>query len=128
MVHRAILGSYERFLVLLLEQFKGILPIWLSPVQVQIIPVNIKYHDEYCKKLLHRLLEEDIRAEYDNSNERMGKKIRQSNMMKNPITVIIGDSERDKEMVSFKKLGSNDNISMSLEAFISYLKDYIKSR
>lgn len=128
MVHRAILGSYERFLVLLLEQFKGILPIWLSPVQVQIIPVNIKYHDEYCKKLLHRLLEEDIRAEYDNSNESMGKKIRQSNMMKNPITVIIGDSERDKEMVSFKKLGSNDNISMSLEAFISYLKDYIKSR
>ncbi len=65
MVYRAVLGSYERFLVLLLEQFKEVLPIWLSPVQVNIIPVNVKYHDEYCRKLRDMLLEEDIRVEYD---------------------------------------------------------------
>ena len=73
MVHRAVLGSYERFLVLLLEQFKGILPIWLSPVQVNIVPVNIKYHDEYCRKIKQILEDEDIRVEYDNSHEQMGK-------------------------------------------------------
>ncbi|MDD6756571.1 MAG: threonine--tRNA ligase, partial [bacterium] len=67
MVHRAVLGSYERFIMLLLEQFKGVLPIWLSPVQVNIIPVNVKYHDEYCKKIYDLLLNEDIRVEYDNS-------------------------------------------------------------
>lgn len=89
MVHRTVLGSYERFLVLLLEQFKGILPIWLSPVQVNIVPVNMKYHDEYCKKLRDLLLDEDIRAEYDDSKESMGKKVRQSNVMKKPITLII---------------------------------------
>ena len=57
MVHRAVLGSYERFLVLLLEQFKGVLPIWLSPVQANIIPVNAKYHDEYCRKLKDLLID-----------------------------------------------------------------------
>ena len=78
MVHRAVLGSYERFLVLLLEQFKGVLPVWLSPVQVNIVPVNMKYHDEYCQKLKQILIDEDIRVSYDDSKEKMGKKIRQS--------------------------------------------------
>ncbi len=128
MVHRAVLGSYERFLVLLLEQLKGVLPIWLSPVQVNVIPVNMKYHDEYSREVMNILLEDDIRAEYDDSEESMGKKIRQSNMMKNPITVIIGDKERDNRMVSFKKYGDEDNYSMPLEEFVSYVKMLIKQR
>lgn len=128
MVHRAVLGSYERFLVLLLEQFKGVLPIWLSPVQVNIIPVNMKYHDEYCKKIYNQLIDEDIRVEYDDSKENMGKKIRQSNIMKNPISIIIGDNERDNNLVSFRKYGSEENYSMELSEFINYLKQEIKKR
>ena len=128
MVHRAVLGSYERFLVLLLEQFKGVLPIWLSPVQVNIIPVNVKYHDEYCRKLRDLLLDEDIRVEYDDSKENMGKKIRNSNVMKNPISVIIGDNERDNNLVSFRRLGSEENISLSIDEFIKFIKDEIKKR
>ena len=128
MVHRAVLGSYERFLVLLLEQFKGVLPIWLSPVQVNIIPVNVKYHDEYCKKLRDMLLEEDIRVEYDDSKENMGKKIRNSNVMKNPISVIIGDNERDNNKVSFRRLGSEENYSLPIDQFIKFIKDEIKKR
>ena len=128
MVHRAVLGSYERFLVLLLEQFKGVLPIWLSPVQVNIIPVNVKYHDEYCRKLKDLLIDEDIRVEYDDSKENMGKKIRNSNVMKNPISVIIGDNERDNNLVSFRKLGSEENISLPIDEFIKYIKDEIKKR
>ena len=128
MVHRAVLGSYERFLVLLLEQFKGVLPIWLSPVQVNIIPVNIKYHDEYCKKIKELLQEEDIRVEYDASDEKLGKKLRNSNIMKNPISVIIGDNERDNNLVSFRKLGSEENYSLPLNDFINYIKQEIKKR
>ena len=128
MVHRAVLGSYERFLVILLEQFKGVLPIWLSPVQVNIVPVNSKYHDEYCKKIYNMLLDEDIRVEYDDSKENMGKKIRQSNIMKNPITIIIGDHERDNNLISFRKYGSEENNSMSPDDFIEYLKKEIKKR
>lgn len=128
MVHRAVLGSYERFLVLLLEQFKGVLPLWLSPVQANIIAVNSEYHDEYCNKLKNILLEEDIRVEYDNSNESLGKKVRQSTIMKNPYTIIIGDQERDQNLVSYRKYGSKETISMSVEDFIDQLKKEIKKR
>ena len=128
MVHRAVLGSYERFLVLLLEQFKGVLPVWLSPVQVNIVPVNMKYHDEYCQKLKQLLLDEDIRVEYDNSKEQMGKKIRQSNIMENPYTLIIGDNERDNNLVSYRKYGSEETYSMSIDEFIKFIKEEIKSR
>lgn len=128
MVHRAVLGSYERFMVLLLEQFKGVLPIWLSPVQVNIVPVNIKYHDEYCKKIFNILNEEDIRVSYDDSKESMNKKLRQSNIMKNPITIIIGDKERDNNLISYRKYNSEETISLSIEEFIKFIKLEIKKR
>lgn len=128
MVHRAVLGSYERFLVLLLEQFKGVLPVWLSPVQVNIVPVNMKYHDEYCQKLKQILIDEDIRVSYDDSKEQIGKKIRQSNVMKNPYTLIIGDNERDNNLISFRKYGSEETMSMSIEEFISFMKKEIRRR
>ena len=128
MVHRAVLGSYERFLVLLLEQFKGVLPVWLSPVQVNIVPVNMKYHDEYCQKLKQLLINEDIRVSYDNSKEQMGKKIRQSNVMRNPYTLIIGDNERDNNLISFRKYGSEETISMPIKEFINFIKSEIKKR
>ena len=128
MVHRAVLGSYERFLVLLLEQFKGVLPIWLSPVQVNIIPVNIKYHDEYCKKIKQLLEDEDIRVDYDDSKEQMGKKIRQSNIMKNPITLILGDNERDNDLISYRKYSSEETKSLSIEEFLKFIKDEINKR
>lgn len=128
MVHRAVLGSYERFLVLLLEQTKGVLPIWLSPVQVNIVPINVKYHDEYCQKLKQLLIEEDIRVEYDNSDARFNKKLMNSNIMKNPITVIIGDNERDNNLVSYRKYGSEETYSVSIDEFIKFIKEEIKRR
>lgn len=128
MVHRAVLGSYERFMVLLLEQFKGVLPIWLSPVQVNIVPVNIKYHDKYCKKIFNILNEEDIRVSYDDSKESMNKKLRQSNIMKNPITIIIGDKERDNNLISYRKYNSEETISLNIEEFIKFIKLEIKKR
>lgn len=128
MVHRAVLGSYERFLVLLLEQTKGVLPLWLSPVQVNIIPVNMNYHNDYCKKLKEKLLKEDIRVEYDDSEESMNKKIRQSNIMKNPYTIIIGNKERDNNLISYRKYGNEETISINIEELINKIKVEIKER
>ena len=128
MVHRAVLGSYERFLVLLLEQSKGILPIWLSPVQVNIVPINVKYQGKYCEKLKQLLIDEDIRVGYDDSEERFNKKIMNSNVMKNPYTLIIGDNERDNNLVSYRKYGSEETISLPIDEFIKFIKKEIKKR
>ena len=116
------MGSYERFLVLLLEKFKRVLPIWLSSVQVNIIPVN--YHDEYCKKIKQLLEDEDIIVDYDDSKEQIGKKIRQSNIMKNPITLILGDND----LISYRKYGSEETESLSIEEFLKFIKDEINKR
>ena len=126
MIHRAILGSYERFLVLLLEQFKGVLPIWLSPVQVNIIPVNNEAHYSYCKELMDKLLEEDIRVEIDNSEETLNKKIKVNNDMKNPYTVVIGNKEIENNSVSFRKLGSREQNVMKINEFVNMIKNEIK--
>ena len=128
MVHRAVLGSYERFIVLLLEQLKGVLPIWLSPVQVNIVPINVKYQGEYCEKIKDLLIENNIRVDYDDSEERFNKKIMQSNIMKNPYTLIIGDNERDNNLISYRKYGSEETISMSIDEFINFIKEEIKKR
>ena len=126
MVHRAILGSYERFLVLLLEQFKGVLPVWLSPVQVNIVPVNVKYHDEYCRKIKKILEDEDIRVEYDNGSESMSKKIKMSVDMKNPYTLVIGNNEAQEHSVSYRKLGSEDVVSIGIDEFVKMIKKEIR--
>lgn len=125
MIHRAILGSYERFLVLLLEQFKGVLPIWLSPVQVNIVPVNNEAHIEFCKKLMNRLIDEDIRVEIDVSSETLNKKIKVSNDMKNPYTVVIGNKEIENNSVSFRKLGSKEQNTMKIDEFVQMIKNQI---
>ena len=128
MVHRAVLGSYERFIVLLLEQFKGVLPVWLSPVQVNIVPINVKYQGEYCEKLKQLLIDEDIRVDYDASEERFNKKIMNSINMKNPYTLIIGDNERENNLISYRRYGSEETVSMSIEEFINFIKEEIKKR
>ena len=128
MVHRAVLGSYERFIALILEQFKGVLPVWLSPVQVNIVPVNMKYHDEYCQKIFNLLNDEDIRVSYDDSKESLGKKLRQSNLMKNPYTLVLGDNEKDNNLISYRKYNSEEMVSLPIDEFIEFIKKEIKKR
>lgn len=128
MVHRAVLGSYERFLVLLLEQFKGVLPLWLSPVQVNIVPINMKYHEEYARKIYELLESEDIRVSIDDSDERLNKKIMNSNKMKNPYIVIIGDNERDNNLISYRKYNSDESNILPIDEFIKFIKEEVKKR
>jgi threonyl-tRNA synthetase len=99
MIHRAILGSYERFLAILIEHFAGAFPVWLAPVQVAVLPVSEK-HIERAKELADTLYDADIRAELNTDNKTLGAKIRESTLQKVPYMVIIGDKEVEhKELV-----------------------------
>ena len=128
MLHRVIFGSLERFIGILIEHYAGAFPVWLSPVQVNIVPINVKYQGEYCEKLKRLLLDEDIRVGYDDSEERFNKKIMNSNIMKNPYTLIIGDNEINNNIISYRKYGSEETISISIDEFIKLIKEEIKMR
>ena len=101
MVHRAILGSYERFLVMILEHFAGALPVWLSPVQVKILNVG-KAHEKYAQEIKEELEKNNIRAEVDFENKTMGKKIRDAELEKIPYVLVVGDKELKKKTVNVR--------------------------
>lgn len=128
MVHRAILGSYERFLVLLIEHFAGAFPTWLAPVQVNIIPVNNEYHLDYSNELKNLLINNDIRVELDSSEEKLSYRMRESQVKKIPYTLIIGDKEKDNNSISYRKFGKEETITLPKEEFIKLIKDEIKSK
>ncbi len=122
MLHRVIYGSIERFIGILIEHYAGAFPLWLSPVQVNIIPVNNEFHLEYAKKLQEQL--SDFRVSLDDRNEKLGYKLRESVAKKIPITLIIGQKEVDSNTVSYRLLGSEETKTVSLEEF----KDYVNNR
>ncbi len=127
-LHRAILGSLDRFMAYILEETKGALPLWLAPEQVNIIPVNMEYHLDYCKKIFDILNNENIRVKLDDRDEKLNYKMRESVMSKVPYTLILGDKERDNNLISLKKYNSEENITMSIEDFIKFIKEEIKKR
>ncbi len=126
-IHRAILGSLDRFLAFLLEETKGALPLWLSPVQVNIIPVNNEYHLRYSKEIENMLRENDIRVELDDREEKVGYKLRESVTRKIPITLILGDKEKENGNVSYRRYGSEETVTTSSEDFIILLKNEIEN-
>ena len=127
-LHRAILGSLDRFMAYILEETKGALPLWLSPVQVNIIPVNNDYHLEYANKIYNKLFEENIRVEIDTRDEKLSYKMRESQTRKIPYTLVIGDKERDDESVNYRKFGSKETTNLKLDSFIELIKKEIKNK
>ena len=127
-LHRAILGSIDRFMAYILEETKGNLPLWLSPVQVNIIPVNNEYHLEYCNKVHEELLDENIRVELDNRDEKLSYKIRESQTHKIPFTLIIGQNEVDNNLISYRKFGTTETVTISIDELIILLKKAIKNK
>jgi len=127
-LHRAIFGTFDRFTAFILEETKGSLPTWLSPVQVNIIPVNNEYHLEYSRKLSEKLSSLNIRCELDDRDEKLGYRMRESQTKKIPYTLVIGDKERDSNSVNYRKHGSNEAISVSVDEFISMIENEIKTR
>lgn len=122
-IHRAILGSIDRFIAYYLEERRGALPLWASPVQVAVLPVNNEYHLEYAKLVESKLIEAGIRVSLDAREEKLGYRMREVQMKKIPISLVLGNSERDEESVTIRFYGSEDKKSMSLTEFIEYIKE-----
>ena len=128
MLHRVIYGSIERFIGILIEHYAGAFPLWLSPVQVNIIPVNNEYHLDYSNKLKQILEENDIRVNLDDRNEKLSYKIRESQTKKIPLTLIIGDNEVNEKTVSYRVFGSKDTTTLSIDEFVQKINDAIKNK
>jgi len=127
MLHRALLGSIERFMGVLIEHYAGAFPIWLAPVQAVVIPISERHH-EYARKVLDRLTEAGLRAEIDSRNEKMGFKIRAAQTQKIPYMLVIGDKELESGAVSVRNRFSGDEGAQSLEVFLEKIGGFVKSR
>ncbi|MDP2630331.1 MAG: threonine--tRNA ligase [Candidatus Uhrbacteria bacterium] len=127
MIHAAIMGSLERFLSVYIEHCAGAFPVWLSPVQVQIIPVGLA-HGDACRELAEQLSLQSIRTFVDESNESVGKKIRNAEKQKVPYMIVIGDKEKDLVTVSVRKRGEKDTQEYALNDFITHAMDKIEHK
>lgn len=127
MIHRAPFGSLERFVAVLLEHTAGKLPLWLTPDQVNIVPVSEKYVD-YAKKVCSLLNNSDIRASIDDRNETLGKRIRESELRRVPFLLIAGEKEMECGTVSVRRQGGKDEGSMPIEDFISLVTNEVKAQ
>lgn len=123
-IHRAPLGTHERFIGFLIEHFAGNFPLWLSPNQVAILPISEKYNG-YAKKVLQLLNNSDIRGLVDDRDEKIGKKIRDSELKKIPYMLIVGEKEATEDLVAVRKHGHGDQGSVSVQDFISQVKTEI---
>jgi threonyl-tRNA synthetase len=127
MIHRAPFGSMERFVAVLLEHTAGKLPLWLSPDQVNIVPVSEKYAD-YAKKVCNFLNNCEIRASVDDRNETLGKRIRESELKRIPFLLIVGEKEQENESVSVRRQGGIDLGAMTQEEFKTLVLNEIQEQ
>ncbi len=127
-LHRAIFGTFDRFTAFILEETKGSLPSWLAPVQVNVIPVNNEYHLDYASEIKELLENEGIRVEVDGRNEKLGYKMRESTIRKIPFSLILGNSERDNQTISYRIYGREETTTVSKEEFIKYIKEVVDTK
>ena len=127
-LHRAIFGTFDRFTAFLIEETKGAFPTWLAPVQVNIIPVNNNYHLTYANEIYKMLKDASVRVELDDRDEKLSYKMRESQTKKIPITLILGDKERDDNLVSYRRHGSLKTYSVPKDTFKDLLLNEIKCK
>lgn len=128
MLHRVILGSVERFIGIIIEHYAGAFPLWLSPVQVKIIPVNGEFHSEYSYEVLEMLEKHGIRAEVDDRNEKLGYRLREAQKSKVPMQLILGDKEVESRSVNIRRYKETSQHSVSIQAFIELILDEIENK
>jgi len=126
-IHRSSSGATERVIAYLLEKTQGKLPLWLSPVQIKILTMNESL-EEYAKDILNELSKNNIRVELDNSNETLGKKIRNAQMEKVNYMIILGDKEKEKELISIRRRNGESENDVNLKDFIKNIKKEIEER
>ncbi len=127
MLHRALFGSFERFIGVMIEHYAGAFPVWLCPEQVRLVPVGAD-HIKYCRELAAKLKEEGLRVNIDELNETVGNKIRKAAKDKVPYMLVIGDKEMDGKKINVRIRGKKDTEEMSLQKFIEYAKEAIAKK
>ena len=127
-LHRAIFGTFDRFTAFIIEETKGAFPLWLAPLQINIIPVNTDLHLEYADKICKLLKDNNVRVEIDDRNEKIGYKMRESQTKKVPLTLVLGDNEKDNNQISYREYGKQETITCSIDEFINKVNDCIKNK
>ena len=128
MLHRVIYGSIERFIGILIEHYAGAFPLWLAPVQVNIIPVNNEHHLDYAKQLQEKLTEVGIRVKLDDRDEKLGYKMREGQTKKIPLTLVLGDKELENNTISYRKFGKTETTTVTTDEFIKLVTECIKNK
>ncbi|MBN2605405.1 MAG: threonine--tRNA ligase [Bacilli bacterium] len=121
-IHRGLISTWERLMSILLEQYKGAFPTWLAPTQIKVIPVSLDAHGAYAKKLNDLFIDYDFRSELDMRDEKLGYKIREAQTLKVPYQIVVGDNEVDSNLVTYRKFGSAEQVTVTVEEFLSMLK------
>ncbi len=127
MLHRALFGSIERFIGILIEHFAGAFPLWLAPKQMVIIPVNNEIHKDYAEEVLSILKAKDIRVSVDYREEKMNYKIRESQTKKVPYTLVLGDSEKENRTITYRHHGTNQSVTLPLDEFVNMITSEIEN-
>ena len=125
-IHRAIFGTFDRFTAFIIEETKGAFPLWLAPSQIVIVPVNTEIHADYAYKVKEALASEGFRVEVDARNEKLGYRIREAQLKKIPVEIVVGDGEIAEGSVNIRRFGVQGNTSMKLEDAIALFKDEVK--
>ncbi len=128
MLHRVIFGSIERFIGILTEHFAGAFPLWLSPVQVKIIPVNQEYHLAYAKQVKTLLEAQGLRVELDDRDEKLGYRIREAQMKKIPYQLVLGNAESEQGTVTYREYGHQEQVTLSLDDFAQKLLKEVENK
>ena len=127
-LHRAIFGTFDRFTAFLIEETKGTFPTWLAPVQVSIIPVNNEYHLEYAEKIKAVLEEKNIRVTLDDRDEKLGYRMREAQTKKVPYILVLGDKERDENLISYRLHGEQKTTTVATDEFVDMIEEEIKEK
>ena len=127
-IHRGIVSTMERFVAFLIEEYKGAFPLWLSPVQAKLLPVNLNFHQDYAIEVQKQLQALGFRVEVDLRNEKLGYKIREAQTKKIPLQLVIGDKEVEQKGVTYRLYGKEEQVFMPLDEFIAWFKAYNDSK
>ena len=127
-IHRGLISTWERLMSILLEQYKGAFPTWLAPIQMKLIPVNNEAHTDYAKELNDLFNDLDFRSELDLRDEKLGYKIRDAQTHKIPYQLVVGDNEVNDRLVTYRKYGSKEQVTVTVDEFLALVREDIRSK
>ena len=128
MIHRACFGSIERFIGIITENFAGAFPTWLTPVQINVLPVKNSLHESRCNELKKLFEQNNLRVQVDNREEKLGYRMRESQIKKIPYTIVIGDKELESTQITYRKYGVETPVTIELNDFIEMINKEIANK